>query len=82
MALTLITTVSQYIGLSGDTKPASPPAGSTFFETDTGARYIFDGTNWVNVGAPDFSDGEANYITCKNICTCKCVDSCKSLICC
>jgi len=38
----------RFIGLSTDTKPtAGIPVGSTFFETDTGSAYAYDGTNWV-----------------------------------
>lgn len=40
--------VHRYTGLSGDTKPTSVPAGSTYLATDTQAIYItYDGTNWV-----------------------------------
>lgn len=35
-----------YIGLSTDTKPVNAYTGSTFYETDTRAAYIFNGT-WV-----------------------------------
>jgi hypothetical protein len=27
-------------------KPTTPPAGSTFYETDTGATYVYDGAAW------------------------------------
>ena len=47
MAITLITTIKRYIGDSGDTKPDDCPYGSTFYETDTGDNYIFDGSTWV-----------------------------------
>lgn len=43
MAVNRIAEVSRYVGLSTDTKP-TPPAGSTFFETDTGYRYVYDGS--------------------------------------
>ena len=38
--------VEQYIGLSTDTKPAVAPIGSTCYETDTKATYVWDGTAW------------------------------------
>ncbi|MDP4146108.1 MAG: hypothetical protein Q8936_16730 [Bacillota bacterium] len=33
-------------GLSSATKPTTVSAGSTFYETDTKNRYIFDGVSW------------------------------------
>ncbi len=37
-----------YIGLSTDSKPTDEvTAGSEFFETDTKATYIFDGSAWT-----------------------------------
>lgn len=43
--------VKDYIGLSTDTKPTASDcdAGSTYYETDTKAAYIFDGYNWCLV---------------------------------
>jgi hypothetical protein len=36
-----------FIGASTDSKAtANVPIGSTFFETDTGRSYVFDGTAW------------------------------------
>jgi hypothetical protein len=46
MAVALVTTPRAYVGLSSDTKPASPTAGSTFYETDGRALYVFDGSAW------------------------------------
>src|SRR5438270_208003 len=34
-----------FVGLSGDAKPTAP-AGSNFYETDTGVGYITDGATW------------------------------------
>ena len=66
MTVVLISSVRNYVGLSSDTKPASKPAGSTFYETDTGATYIYDGAAWqlgpgpggmrVAVGNYNFTD--------------------------
>lgn len=41
--------IEKYGGLAGDSKPTSNvPAGSRFFEYDTGNEFIFDGvTTWV-----------------------------------
>jgi hypothetical protein len=51
MAVKLITSTNRYQGLSGDSKPTTGvPAGSTFYELDTGNTYIFDGSSWVLKG--------------------------------
>lgn len=43
----LITTIYRYTGVSTDTKPSSGiPAGSTFYETDTGVTYIWNLSAW------------------------------------
>ena len=44
---TLITTVQRFIGLSTDTKSTTSPSGSTFFETNTGFMYIYNGYAWI-----------------------------------
>lgn len=46
MTVVLETTASRYVGLSGDTKPSAPTAGSEFYETDTLATYVWDGSAW------------------------------------
>ena len=46
MAVKIMTTIQTWVGLSGDTKPTSPSAGSTFYETDTKTQYIYDGLAW------------------------------------
>ena len=46
MTVVITTAIQRWVGVSGDTKPVSPPAGSTFYETDTGATYIYDGAAW------------------------------------
>lgn len=38
---------THYYGVSGDAKPSNPPIGSTFFETNTNARYVYDGATWT-----------------------------------
>ncbi len=56
--MTLINHPRKHIGLSTDTKPTeaanSPiPAGSTFYEYDTGILFItYDGTSWVEKMSP------------------------------
>ena len=38
----------RYVGLSTDTKPtAGVAAGATFDETDTGYRWVYDGSAWA-----------------------------------
>ena len=46
MTVVLTATVQRWIGVNSDTKPTAPPAGSTFYETDTGATSVYDGTAW------------------------------------
>lgn len=46
MTVVLTTSIQTWLGLSSDSKPTSPPAGSTFYETDSGATYVYDGTAW------------------------------------
>ncbi len=46
MTVVLIAAIQTWLGLSTDVKPTSPPGGSTFYETDTGANYIYDGSAW------------------------------------
>lgn len=51
MAVTLITSITRYQGLSSDTKPTTGVnEGSKFFETDTGLSYTYDGSSWVEEG--------------------------------
>lgn len=46
MAVVRITTPHHYVGVAADAKPAEDvPAGSRFFEIDTGLEYVFDGTD-------------------------------------
>lgn len=47
MTNTLITTVKRFIGLSTDTKSTAAPAGSTFFELNTGFMFIYNGYEWI-----------------------------------
>jgi hypothetical protein len=42
----LITTINRYQGVSGDSKPTGAPAGSTFYEVDTGDWFVWDGDSW------------------------------------
>lgn len=37
-------------GFSTDTPPTDVEPGSKFYEYDTGVSYIFDGTNWREIG--------------------------------
>lgn len=47
MALYAVTSIKRWIGLSTDTKPTSPPIGSTFLEANTGYFWIYNGYAWV-----------------------------------
>ena len=44
-----------YIGEASDVKPVptSPSAGSRFYETDSGIWFVYTGTEWVEMHAPD-----------------------------
>lgn len=46
MTVALLTVIKRFLGLAADTKPAAPPAGSTYYETDTGLSYVYDGAAW------------------------------------
>jgi len=46
MSVRLISTIKRYIGLSGDVKSTDCPYGSTFYETDTSATYIYSSAGW------------------------------------
>lgn len=47
MAISLIATIQRWKGLSTDNKPTSAAAGSTFEETDTGKKFVWLHTSWV-----------------------------------
>ena len=51
MAVRLISTIQRFKGLSSDAKPVDVPEGSTFYETDSGRRYIY-----INYWIEDMSD--------------------------
>jgi hypothetical protein len=40
------TGIHWYVGHSDDDKPEDAPPGSRFFEFDTPAWYVFDGSDW------------------------------------
>lgn len=71
MAVLMITTVKNFIGLSTDTKPTTEvPPGSNFWCSDTGVLLkCYDGTNWiaysensvVQPGTVDLHNAAANY---------------------
>ena len=47
MTVVLINSIQNFIGLSSDTRPTAPPAGSTFTETNTGKKWIYNGVQWA-----------------------------------
>jgi len=51
MAVQMMSTIQRWEGLSvagGDTKPVAPTfVGSTYYETDTGRTYLWNGVAWV-----------------------------------
>ncbi len=46
MAVTLVTTIQRFQGLSTDVKPADAPEGSTFHTVDTGEQWVFYNGTW------------------------------------
>lgn len=46
MTVQVIVNPTHYQGLSGDTKPASPPAGSTYHAVDTGEEWVYLDGMW------------------------------------
>ena len=46
MAVVLTSDIQRWAGLSTDTKPTVAPAGSLFYETDSGMYYVWNGTAW------------------------------------
>lgn len=49
MTVVLLRSTKNYLGVAADVKPSGAPAGSTFVETDTGARFVYDGSAWVRL---------------------------------
>jgi len=50
MTVALATGAQRYVGLSSDTKPTTGVRpGAEFYETDTLASYVYDGTAWSKV---------------------------------
>ena len=54
MTVVLVVRRQSYIGLSSDAKPVGT-AGSTFYETDTGSLYVFDGVDRWTRNPPLYS---------------------------
>ena len=50
MTVVLVGRIQKFVGVSSDTKPTNPPVGSTFQETNTGIKFIYDGTTWQRLG--------------------------------
>lgn len=46
MAVQKVATIQRFLGVSTDAKPTTPPVGSTFYEVDTKAEYVYDGSAW------------------------------------
>lgn len=69
MTITLVSSVNRYTGVAADTKPTGVPAGSRFFERDTGSEYVYDGSAWGAVatggtlGAGDNNIGNVDVVT-------------------
>ncbi len=43
----LLRVIQRWIGLSTDTKPTAPAAGSTFYEANTGYSFVYNGYAWL-----------------------------------
>lgn len=46
MAVSLVTAIKWFVGLSTDDKPTDAPVGSRFFEFDTPSWWVWDGADW------------------------------------
>lgn len=46
MTVALVTEIQRWLGLAADTKPTAAPAGSEFYETDSGLVSVWDGAAW------------------------------------
>ena len=47
MTVKLVSAIQNFMGESNDTKPTEAPVGSTFYEENTGVKFIWNGANWV-----------------------------------
>ncbi|MBI4637687.1 MAG: hypothetical protein HY727_15220 [Candidatus Rokubacteria bacterium] len=48
MAVVLLSAIRRYLGVAADVKPTTGvPAGSEFYEADSGATYLYDGAAWA-----------------------------------
>ena len=50
MGVKMITSIKRYIGTESERSAMSVgdlPIGSTFYESDTGSQYVFNGTDWT-----------------------------------
>ena len=57
----VMTPVCEYTGLSTDSKPASAPNASSFFEFDTGKIFFYDAdsSSWIELApAPEAQEEE------------------------
>lgn len=58
MTVVLVTQTKHYVGVAADTKPTTGvPAGSRFFETDTGDAYVYGGASWTVVPTARLDSG-------------------------
>lgn len=49
MTVQMVAAIQNFQGLAADTKPTAAPVGSTFHETDTGRRFVWDRASWLDV---------------------------------
>lgn len=54
MTVVLTRVIQSFVGLAADSKPTASSAGSTFFETDTGKTYVFNGSSWSFLSSSSF----------------------------
>lgn len=60
-AVQLIRTIQTFQGLTSDTKPSGVVAGSTFYETDTGKTFLYNGSSWLLKTNVAYSDTVAMF---------------------
>lgn len=63
MTVSLIATTHTYVGVAADVKPTSGVTpGSKFYERDTGATYIYDGSSWGALSATGVLPAGENHV--------------------
>jgi hypothetical protein len=60
--MTIVWIATGMQGLAADTKPTNVPTNTSFFETDTGLSFNFNGSSWDGVGGSVASTSNGTYV--------------------